>query len=75
MRLFPVTVRFDKERQKDSPASNGGRGLKHHEKRRLGQRLGDSPASNGGRGLKHALRQRHDHSRHGIRPPAMAGVD
>ena len=36
----------------DSPASNGGRGLKQRHKQRVVVLWVDSPASNGGRGLK-----------------------
>ena len=59
---------------RDSPASNGGRGLKPVGDGADQQAAEDSPASNGGRGLKLVqvapfltLAQ--------IRPPAMAGVD
>ena len=40
----------------DSPASNGGRGLKHCLRPAPRVLCRDSPASNGGRGLKHAKR-------------------
>ena len=58
----------------DSPASNGGRGLKQAGAHGLGELQRDSPASNGGRGLKRVGMQK----RKGcgkIRPPAMADVD
>ena len=58
----------------DSPASNGGRGLKPDVLRGLPVAEEDSPASNGGRGLKQAC-QSAQRLAELIRPPAMAGVD
>ena len=59
---------------RDSPASNGGRGLKLRFSQLQVRRRADSPASNGGRGLK--LGSLHGSEGAGeIRPPAMAGAD
>ena len=58
----------------DSPASNGGRGLKLASPDPPIINGADSPASNGGRGLKQCNVDRNWHWPK-IRPPAMAGVD
>ena len=58
----------------DSPASNGGRGLKLPDGSMEAIPGGDSPASNGGRGLK-PVRGVPLYGAVQIRPPAMAGAD
>ena len=60
---------------RDSPASNGGRGLKHPDHGAKKNVNGDSPASNGGRGLKLSFVVRFQREPLPIRPPAMAGAD
>ncbi len=57
-----------------SPASNGGRGLKHAKLAELDKIEAGSPASNGGRGLKPRYGDK-SVAPGGVRPPAMAGVD
>jgi len=58
----------------ETPASNGGRGLKLDDVLQADFSSGETPASNGGRGLKRpelclqAVRA-------AKRPPAMAGAD
>jgi len=53
-RIETTLARVPIEGRKASPASNGGRGLKHRADGRHGGQSGASPASNGGRGLKQA---------------------
>jgi len=58
----------------ETPASNGGRGLKHCAVTPDATRHDETPASNGGRGLKPSggyCRKAQDRKR----PPAMAGAD
>ena len=58
----------------DSPARNGGRGLKLINQHGILSDDDDSPARNGGRGLKQSLMSGVMGTRW-IRPPEMEGVD
>ena len=55
-----------------SPASNGGRGLKHGLSSAISKRLSASPASNGGRGLKQA-KHVHPHAAAHASPASNGG--
>ena len=72
--MKPVFVEVFICKPLDSPASNGGRGLKHAKSYNKHPGFTDSPASNGGRGLKLDAKQAELEATW-IRPPAMAGVD